>query len=252
MNQNALAGESSLRHDVAGLLGRCFAVHLLAELKKPDEVLYEVFSDWPVRKMMEDLLGEVRKEFGIAADEELPPENIFEAWVERNGKFQYEDPGFISYNLFYIHRLIDLREGGAESQERMFAAMRKGFNSFDCEKRGFSVSFFLDSESNMRGVLRETVKRHFPGRALEADAMVLLGCDREFCQPDGIVGRARQNQRVRRPPCAGVRGLPVGGEGSAAGQAHGQGGNVFSVGEENVERVMRVVETRKRKFHCRA
>lgn len=165
--------EPGLRREVAGLLARCFLVHLLAELKKPDEVLYEVFTDWPVRQMMEELAGRVRAEFGIGGDEVLPAENILETWSERSGKFLYEDSAFITYNLFFFQRLLDLRDGTAESQAAMFSTMRKGFGSFDYEKRGFTVAFFLDTESVMRDVLRETVRNHLPAKAVQADALVL-------------------------------------------------------------------------------
>ncbi len=51
--------------------------------------------------------------------------------------------------------------------------MREAFDGFDYEKQGFTVSFFLQSESNMRELLREVVRKHLPEYAEEADYIVL-------------------------------------------------------------------------------
>lgn len=164
---------SDLRQAVAGVLARHFLVHLLAELQKPDSVLHEVFADWPVRQMFLDLVREVRSEFGIAPEEALPADNILQIWTERVAHFSYEDSAFVTYNAFFFRRLLDLRDGTPESQARMFATMREGFGSFDYEKRGFTSGLFLDTESVMRDVLRETVRKKLPAIAAEADALVL-------------------------------------------------------------------------------
>lgn len=162
----------SLRQAVSGLLARHFLVHLLAELQKPDEVLHEVFTDWPVRRITQDLAAGVRDEFGIAPDEPLPAVNLIELWTERSANFTYADSAFVTYNSFFFQRLLDLRDGTPESRERMFATMREGFRSFDYERLGFSSGLFLDTESVMREVLRETVRRQLPQVADEADALV--------------------------------------------------------------------------------
>jgi len=174
MSRAAISGNESLRHDVARVLARHFLVHLQAEIRKPDEVLYEVFPDWPVRDMMTDLARRLPLEFGFSADDPLPEENLWEIWTARNGTFTYEGSAFITYNLFFFHRLLDLRDGTPESREEMFDVMRRGFASFDYEKRGFTVAFFLDTESIMRDVLRETVRKYFTEQAAEADALVLV------------------------------------------------------------------------------
>ena len=71
--------------------------------------------------------------------------------------FAYEDSAFIGYNQMFLPRLLDLRDGTPESQRRLINAMTGTFDRFDYEKQGFTVSFFLNSESTMRELLREVV-----------------------------------------------------------------------------------------------
>ncbi len=158
---------------VARLLARYFLVHLQAELAKPDEVLLEVHHDKPVRQMMTDLVDRVRSEFHISSEDPLPADNLFQRWCEINGRWDYKDSAFIAYNMVFINRLLDLRDDTPESRHRLLTAMGKGFSSFDYEKLGFSVSFFLDSESIMRELLRKAVHDHFSDLGPSGDALVL-------------------------------------------------------------------------------
>jgi class 3 adenylate cyclase len=160
------------RAAVARMVAKYFIVHLQAEVQKPDEVLLEVFKDLPVRQLNVDMIARVREEFAIPESEPLPALNLFKSWCEINGKFGYEDSGFFGYNRIFAHRLTSLREGTPEAQERHFNAMRKAFDSFDYEKEGFTVAFFLESEHNMRELLRQAAREHLPGN-LEADQIVL-------------------------------------------------------------------------------
>jgi len=127
----------------------------------------------PVREMTRGWIERVRQEFSIPADEELPTDNIFARWCDMNGKFQYHDSGFFGYNRIYLPRLLDLRDGTVASREQHYNAMRKTFDGFDYEKEGFTVAFFLNSESNMRELMREAVRKHLPEFAEEADLVVL-------------------------------------------------------------------------------
>jgi len=161
------------RKAVARLLAGYFLVHLQAELRKPDAVLYEVHKDKPVRQMLTDLMGRVCSEFAIAEGDPLPEDNLFRRWCQLNGKWEYEESAFIAYNMVFINRLLDLREGTMESRQRLLSAMGNGFSSFDYEKMGFSVSFFLDSESIVRELLRQAVRERLPEMAEAGDALVL-------------------------------------------------------------------------------
>ncbi|HEV3271228.1 MAG TPA: adenylate/guanylate cyclase domain-containing protein [Candidatus Methylacidiphilales bacterium] len=161
------------RRDVARLLATCFLVHLEAEAAKPDAVLLEDYPELPVREMTRTWIDLVRREFEIDAKEAPPTGNIFKRWCDINGKFDYEDSGLFGYNRVYLPRLLDLRDGTAESQERFFSAMRNTFDGFDYEKQGFTVAFFLNSESNMRELMREVVRKNLPDPGREADKLVL-------------------------------------------------------------------------------
>ena len=161
------------QHAAARLLARYFLVHLQAELGKPDDVLHEVFKDRPVRQITSQLITRTELEFGIKPGESLPSFNLFKRWCELNGKFLYEDSAFISYNNLFMVRLLDLRDDTPETREALFTVMRSGYGSFDYEKQGFSVAFFLNSESIMRELLRQAVHDHLPKIAEEAETVVL-------------------------------------------------------------------------------
>jgi class 3 adenylate cyclase len=162
-----------MRHAVARLIATYFLVHLLAEVEKPDEVLLEDYPDLPIRDMTRTLIVLVRREFAIGEEEKLPAENLFKRWTQINGKFNYEDSALPGYNQIFMPRLLNLRDGTTESQEWLFNAMRAAFNRFDYEKQGFTVSFFLNSESTMRELLREAVRKNLPDLGKEADKLVL-------------------------------------------------------------------------------
>jgi class 3 adenylate cyclase len=164
---------TTVRHVVAHLLATYFLLHLLAEVEKPDEVLLEDYKDLPVRAITRSLIDRVRREFAISADAKLPAENIFKTWCRLNGKFDYEDSAFVGYNQIFLPRLLDLRDGTEESQKAFFGAMRAAFDGFDYEKQGFTVAFFLNSESNMRELLREAVRKNLPEWAEAGDHLVL-------------------------------------------------------------------------------
>ncbi|MCE0483572.1 MAG: adenylate/guanylate cyclase domain-containing protein [Methylacidiphilales bacterium] len=169
-----ISSSVEIRQAISRLLARFFVLHLAAELAKPDAVLLEVHKYKPVRQITAELLEATRHEFGINPGEEPPPYNLFERWTSINGKFDYEDSGFFAYNRVFIMRLIDLREGTAESRQRVIEGMAAGFGSFDYEKEGFSVSFFLDSENVMRELLRQAVREFLPQLGDDGDQMVLM------------------------------------------------------------------------------
>jgi len=163
----------TVRRTVAHLVASYFLLHLQAEVQKPDEVLLEDYKDLPVRAITRALIERVRREFAIEEGEIPPTENIFKRWCEINGKFGYEDSAFVGYNQIFLPRLLDLRDGTVDSQETFFNAMRAAFDGFDYEKQGFTVSFFLNSESTMRELLREVVRKNLPEWAEAGDHLIL-------------------------------------------------------------------------------
>ena len=162
-----------VRHAVSRLIATYFLLHLEAEVGKSDEILLEDYPDLPIREMTRVLINLVRREFDIAREEALPSENLFKRWCDLNGKFSYEDSALPGYNQIFFPRLLDLRDGSKESQDVLFNAMRNAFDRFDYEKQGFTVSFFLNSESTMRELMREKVRENLSGLGEAADRLVL-------------------------------------------------------------------------------
>jgi class 3 adenylate cyclase len=161
------------RLEIAKVIAKYFILHLEAELRKPDEVLTEDYPGQPIRLMIIDQIRQVRCEFGVSESEALPTHNLFERWCEINGEFDYWDSAVIGYNRMFLPRILDLRDGTEDSRENLFCAMRKTFDAFDYDAHGFTVAFFLDSESTMRELLRETLRRELPNCEPVADKIVL-------------------------------------------------------------------------------
>jgi class 3 adenylate cyclase len=168
-----LIASASERQAVARLIATYFLLHLREEMRKPDEVIYEDYPDLPIREITQTWVERIRHEFAIGEDEKLPEENLFKRWTKINGKFDYEDSGLFGYNQIYLFRLLDLRDGTPESCETLFNTMRKRFDAFDYERQGFTVSFFLNSESTMRELMRETVRKYLPECEETGDYLVL-------------------------------------------------------------------------------
>ena len=165
---------AATRQAVSRLVARYFLVHLQAELNKPDAILYEDYPHLPVRDIFHGLQERTCREFSIAPEDPVPAENLFRTWSDLNGKFVYEEGAFVTYNMAFIARLLDLRDGTPESRDHLRAEMKAAFERFDYEKQGFTVAFFLESEGNMRELLRSAVRRHLPEIAEEADRLVLM------------------------------------------------------------------------------
>jgi class 3 adenylate cyclase len=173
LNPKAPTITPELRREVSRIIAPYFIVHLLAELEKPDEVLHETFKDLPVRRITEGILQRVRIEFGVPEDEVLPKENLIKRWTEINGMFEYDDSAFVGYNQIFLPRLLDLRDGTPESQQLFFNTMRGAFDRFDYESQGYTVSFFLNSESTMRELLRDLMRRNLGPGQIGADYLIL-------------------------------------------------------------------------------
>jgi class 3 adenylate cyclase len=170
---SAVTYSEETRHAVAHLIARFFLLHLLVEIEKPDEILLEDYPHLPVRKMTADLITRVRTEFGIDEQEPLPEFNLFKKWCELNGKFTYEEAAFVGPNQTFLNRLLDLRDRTPESRQAHYSAMRAIFSRFDYEKHGFTVAFFLDSETIMRELLRRVVRDHLPDIKESADDLIM-------------------------------------------------------------------------------
>jgi len=170
---DATPSDKEIRHAVSRVIATYFLLHMEADWKKPDVVLYEDYPDKPIRENMRAWMDLIRREFAVGPDEELPTENIFDRWCAMNGKFEYHDSGLYGYGRIFLPRVFDLREGTPESQAKLYSDTRTAFDGFDYEKQGYTVSFFLNSESNMRELLRGVIRKHLPHLGKRADDVVL-------------------------------------------------------------------------------
>lgn len=170
---DAITDTTSVRPAVSRLIATYFLLHLETEATKPDAVLLEDYPDLPIREITRTWIDRVRLEFAIGENEKLPTDNIFKRWCTLNGKFDYEDSGLFGYNRIFLPRVLDLRAGTTESQEQLFSDTRDAFDGFDYEKQGYTVAFFLNSESNMRELMREVVRKNLPQFGKAADEIVL-------------------------------------------------------------------------------
>jgi len=173
MTKGILSHKPETRKKVSHLLADFFLLHLEAEAKKPDEVLHEVFKDLPVRQILVDMALALRQDFNLGNNSPQVPYNLFFRWCESRHDFSYEDAAFLTYDRVFFYRLLDLRDGTNDSSERFLNKMREAFGSFDYESLGFTASFFLDSESIMREVMRKSVQELLPEIASEADTLLL-------------------------------------------------------------------------------
>jgi len=173
MTKGILSHKPETRKKVSHLLADFFLLHLEAEAKKPDEVLHEVFKDLPVRQILVDMALALRQDFNLGNNSPQVPYNLFFRWCESRHDFSYEDAAFLTYDRVFFSRLLDLRDGTNDSSERFLNKMREAFGSFDYESLGFTASFFLDSESIMREVMRKSVQELLPEIASEADTLLL-------------------------------------------------------------------------------
>jgi class 3 adenylate cyclase len=161
-----------VRHAVARVIARYLLLHLDEEKHKPATLQYGDSPDLPLRPMMEALAKQVRDEFELT-DADLPADNIFRSWYEINNRFSYDEVAVPGYDQIFLSRLLDLRDGTHESQDLLLGTMRKVIEGFHYEERGYSPSFFLNSESVMRELMRERVRRALPQLEEDADRLVL-------------------------------------------------------------------------------
>ncbi len=153
-----------MRHaDIHRLLSRevarQFHFHLMAEQRKAPALIDKVvFDGHTPREINGDLIKRVRSEFAGIEHEAEPEQNFFQRWTEAN-KFHiaYEDFAFEAYNLIFMERISSLREWTDASVEAFQTKGRAVFEKFDVEQEGFSVSFFMRTENNMRELLRDLI-----------------------------------------------------------------------------------------------
>ncbi|MGQ2824722.1 adenylate/guanylate cyclase domain-containing protein, partial [Leptospira kirschneri] len=79
-------------------------------------------------------------------------------WAKRNRfLFHYDEYNFDRYNRLYIERILALRNNTTEINSRFKEATLNNFRQFDYNRTGFSISFLIRVENNMRELMREII-----------------------------------------------------------------------------------------------
>ena len=142
------------RKALALAVASAFGVHLDEELAKPSAVLDRDFGGRTAREISTETRERLYARFPSAAMSWRPSWNLFRRWAERDGVVNYDEFSFEAYHLIFLPRLEDLADGTAESRQRFLDVTWEVFSQYDYHAKGFSVAFFLDSENNMREMLR--------------------------------------------------------------------------------------------------
>jgi len=149
--------DNEIRRTISHELARFFYHHLLAEDAKQPEIKGRLsFDGRPASVVNEAILSRLLREFPDLPQTEAPPFNLIEEWARRNRfAFNYSDYHFERYNRLFVERLLALRDNSPESADRFRKITLDNFGEFDYTQAGFSISFLLRVENNMRELIRE-------------------------------------------------------------------------------------------------
>lgn len=151
--------QATVRQKAVQEIARHFYHHLLAEQKKAPELIDSIrFDHKSARVINAGLIDRIGAEFPAAVVGPPPDYNFIVKWVQLNQfHLRYEDFAFEAYNLIFMERLISLKRWSDEGHGDFKRTTIEVFDKFDTEQDGFSVSFFIRAENNMRELLREIV-----------------------------------------------------------------------------------------------
>ncbi|EMG08169.1 adenylate/guanylate cyclase catalytic domain protein [Leptospira interrogans serovar Grippotyphosa str. LT2186] len=131
----------------------------MEELSKPEPLQIQIGYDGKTsREANRDILSRLSTEFPKNEQTEGPPFNLIREWAKRNRFFfHYDEYNFDRYNRLYIERLLALRNNTLETNSRFKEATLNNFRQFDYNRTGFSISFLIRVENNMRELMREII-----------------------------------------------------------------------------------------------
>jgi class 3 adenylate cyclase len=140
-------------------VARYFYHHILAELEKKTELIDSIqFDNKTPREIDEYIRGELIQYFPGIEQSEPPEYNLFVEWAKLNEfGIAYRDFSFEAYNLIFLERLMYLQNYTAEAKVEFHEKTIEIFRKFPSVEKGFSISFYLRSENNMRELLRKMI-----------------------------------------------------------------------------------------------
>ncbi len=150
-------------------IARYFDRHLREELeKRPDLLAARRFDGLTAREALLQIRGRLLRAFPTLEDLPPAPYNLIEEWARRNRFiFAYADYAFDLYSRVFLERLLALHQPTPEQQQRFREVTLANFGAIDASREGFSISFFLRVENNMRELLRE-ISSGVPGIDVDA------------------------------------------------------------------------------------
>ncbi len=191
-------GDRALRARVAQELARYFYRHLAEEQAKSSDVLdtpRELTGETP-RAANERILAELLQAFPEVQDGPTAPFNLIEEWARRNRfVYAYAEYAFDLYNRIFLDRLLAFRDPSVENVRRFEKAAHSVFSRFDYTARGFSISFFIRVENNMRELLRE-ISRTIPDIDHERAWQLLYEQSREYQEVVNAIFEKRLNDAL--------------------------------------------------------
>ncbi len=142
---------------IAFEIARHFLKHLIAEQAKAPELIDAVrFDGRTGRDINGELIDRLKKDFPGIAEAPPPDFNFIVRWAEMNDfHLKYEDFVFEAYNIIFYERILHIRDWSEEARKRFHDTTLHIFEKFDTDQEGFSVSFFVRVENNMRELLRD-------------------------------------------------------------------------------------------------
>ncbi|MBL8021372.1 MAG: adenylate/guanylate cyclase domain-containing protein [Leptospirales bacterium] len=169
------------RRAIALEIARWFFYHLKAELAKNNSLQQQTsFDGRTAGEVNRAIYDRLLREFPEIEGTAEPPFNLIREWAKRNRfAFNYDDYNFERYNRLFIERLLALKEDTPESHERFKEATLVNFRQFDYTQAGFSISFLIRVENNMRELLREIMLK-LPGIDHEAGWELIFEQSKEY------------------------------------------------------------------------
>src|SRR5262249_10907920 len=139
-----------LRQALSSLLAGYFVIHLKAELLKSADLVDRITSTGiTFRRTTEDLISNVRAEFPDMKEDH--GFNIVEEWVaRRDTPVPYADSTFRSYNHPFFARLLDIRDGTAESRGRLRDGIQHLLSTGNFYGTQITFKVFFHAENVMR------------------------------------------------------------------------------------------------------
>ncbi len=172
--------ETNLRTRVAEEIARFFILHIQAEERKGPTRNQARIDDRPPAEINAEITRRLLDEFPALPGLPPAPFNLIEEWSQRNGFiFRYEEYSYDTYNRIFIERLISFKTNSEEDVRKFREIAQAVFGIVDYSQRGFSISFFIRVENNMRELLRE-IARDIPGIDHEMAWRLLFEQSKEY------------------------------------------------------------------------